>query len=501
MGQNETRLGVAVLALGLLLPLSVGQATAQDSFDLPNAAQLNFLESLPSSEGRVQMTSISPLPVPSEWPYLTAKELGVERTPITAAGQLLIRFSPNAAPDEIAAILERYNLSVVESVPQIGMVTVEVPIISRDVVLSDLGLASDPLARVSEQLDAEENVSTVAPNVALSPNLLTDAFVPEVAGLEIAAAAEEVDWGMVQARIDSAWPLVMGQSFSVGIVDVGFASHEDIDSMPGLPVSMPVHDHGNHVTGIICAKHNDLGVKGVLPNCTAVVSTSAPIIDTIEDGGVVGFYTLFSELIATVVQFIEANPDVKTINLSLGYNWFPNFRIDPTDPDYAQIRDLVRSHGAFFAAVLNLAKSRDIAIVSAAGNDSSILPTPTDARWASPFNWAAKRIAEISGWSNGIVVEAHDQAGARAPFSNIGGDISAPGVKILSALATSDHAYGRLSGTSMASPYVSGALALLRTARPDRDLTEHIACLLAGPTPSSSGVPMLDLADALERCE
>src|SRR5690606_13641636 len=95
--------------------------------------------------------------------------------------------------------------------------------------------------------------------------------------LESAAAAdEETDWGMHQARIEPVWPSVAGLSFKVGVIDVGFADHEDLDLVAGLPVAMPRHDHGNHVAGIICAQHNQIGVRGVLPNCTSVISTSRP---------------------------------------------------------------------------------------------------------------------------------------------------------------------------------------------------------------------------------
>lgn len=494
------RRATSLLSVSIVLVAVGAPAVAQDEFGLPSAAQLEFLESLTEMGHEVRINSIEPMSVPDDWPYLTAGDLGVDEVPLSASGQLVVGFTPDAAPEEIAAILEEHRLSVIQTVPQIGMVVVEVPILSSDVLMGDLGINGDPLARAAERLAAEQKIYSVAPNVVLTPNLLTDAFIPEVASPGMAAAAEEIDWGIEHARIDGAWPLVEKQTFRIGVIDVGFASHEDIDTVPGLPLTMPAHNHGNHVSGIICAKHNNIGVKGVLPNCTAVVSTSAPILDTIEDQDLIGFYTLFGELLATVVEFIEANPDVQTINLSLGYNWFPNFRIDPTGPDYAQIRDLVRSHGAFFAVTLNLARSRGIAIVSAAGNDSSTLPVPTDAQWASPFNWAAKRVAQITGWSNGIVVEAHDQSGTRAPFSNVGGNISAPGVSILSALATTDHAYGRLSGTSMASPYVAGALALLRAATPNRTLAEHVACLLSAPAKSSSGVAMLDLSDAIARC-
>ena len=65
-----------------------------------------------------------------------------------------------------------------------------------------------------------------------------------------------------------------------------------------------------------------------------------------------------------------------------------------------------------------------------------------------------------------------------APFSNRGSvtidgshrlkpDITAPGTDIRSSLNTSDSAYGTMTGTSMATPHIAGAVALLWSARPE----------------------------------
>lgn len=62
-----------------------------------------------------------------------------------------------------------------------------------------------------------------------------------------------------------------------------------------------------------------------------------------------------------------------------------------------------------------------------------------------------------------ITVAAVDERGSVAPFSNAGGCVSvgAPGVRVWSAVADGDGAYGMSSGTSMAAPFVSGLVALL----------------------------------------
>jgi aqualysin 1 len=67
-----------------------------------------------------------------------------------------------------------------------------------------------------------------------------------------------------------------------------------------------------------------------------------------------------------------------------------------------------------------------------------------------------------------ITVGAKDDADVRASFSNFGScvDIFAPGVSILGANIGSDTATQVISGTSMASPHIAGAAALIRGSNP-----------------------------------
>jgi subtilisin family serine protease len=361
-----------------------------------------------------------------------------------------------------------------------------------------------------EQLRKDPNFLAVTPNTVVTPHQLASIVVHKSLRrpreLEAAAAGAEItDWGMQDAKVVGMWGLLTGQAFEVGVIDVGFAPHEDLVSRAALVQNMPSNNHGNHVAGIACGQHNNKGLRGVLPNCTAAISTGSFVLDLADPIENVNtqFYGLFAELVATVLEFIDANPGVKNINLSLGYNWMPNFNINPDDqnsPASRDARDLVRQQGTIFLRILAFARQRDVAIISAAGNDSGSLPTPTSAKWASPFNWAALTMKELDGWSNGIVVEAHDNNGKRATFSNVGGNISAPGVNIYSALASANNAYATMSGTSMASPHVTGAMAALRILRPHRALRQAIDCLVASPNRTNASTPKLDVMHAIASC-
>lgn len=203
---------------------------------------------------------------------------------------------------------------------------------------------------------------------------------------------------------------------------------------------------------------------------------------------------------------MDSQDDVQTFNVSLGYNWRSNFGINSDLPDYSQWRALVESQGAFLVSLLELANANGRVIFSAAGNDSTDLDTPIGAKYASPFNWAAITAREEGNAFNGVIVEAHDQDGNRAAFSNSGGHISCPGVNIFSAVAhspdgqVSKSAYGSMSGTSMASPYCASGQSLFKLVRPGYNGVEAVECMLQSNDLSSSNTPMLRLQQALNVC-
>ncbi len=106
----------------------------------------------------------------------------------------------------------------------------------------------------------------------------------------------------------------------------------------------------------------------------------------------------------------------------------------------------------------------------AAGND-----TATDACTKSP-----------ASTPNAITVGATTSTDARASYSNIGTclDIFAPGTSITSAWMTNDTATNTISGTSMATPHVVGAAALVLAANPSFTPQQVRDKLVADATPN-----------------
>jgi thermitase len=242
------------------------------------------------------------------------------------------------------------------------------------------------------------------------------------------------------ADIDApeAWALSTGTNVAVAIIDTGLDySHPDLagkfiggwDFVNNDGDPMDDHGHGTHVAGTIAALINnptgdpaaEEGVAGVAPNALILsYKVCTP------DGQCNDF--AIAQAIARAVT-----DGAKVINMSLG------------GIEYSQ---------AMFDAVQD-AWTAGLVIVAGAGNDGV----------TTPFYPAA--------FPNVIAVGAFDEDHRRASFSNYGNwvDISAPGNVIMSTVPMSQctatttpgdiGCYTWNTGTSMATPHVSGAAALV----------------------------------------
>ena len=126
--------------------------------------------------------------------------------------------------------------------------------------------------------------------------------------------------------------------------------------------------------------------------------------------------------------------------------------------------------GVSLQSAIERARNAGIFMVAAAGNESN----NNDLYPSYPASYPSDNI---------ISVAATTPADGIASFSNYGEasvDLGAPGSGIYSTVATSDGAYATYSGTSMATPHVSGALALLAAQYPTDPYASLISRLLNG---------------------
>jgi subtilisin family serine protease len=200
-----------------------------------------------------------------------------------------------------------------------------------------------------------------------------------------------------------------------------FLGWDWISSGEGYEDNDPQDDngHGTHCAGIAAAEtHNSIGGAGACPLCTVMP------LKAFQSSGIAAFSD-----IAKAVDYAAQN-GAGVISMSFS-----------SSADSGLVRD-----------ALSLAFTRSV-LVAAAGNDKLSRITPFCSLYVLPFYPAHY------SWVLGV--EAVDDMGIRAGFSNCQYELQNPGVGIHSTVL--DDTYTSWSGTSMATPYVAGTAGLLRS--------------------------------------
>ncbi|MCW3816359.1 S8 family serine peptidase [Micromonospora sp. DR5-3] len=270
-----------------------------------------------------------------------------------------------------------------------------------------------------------------------------------------------------------------GRGVKVAVLDTGIdASHPDlVDQIDGKVSFVPgedtsdVNGHGTHVASTIVGTGAASGgsYKGVAPGADLIVGKVLS-----NDG-----FGQDSWVLAGMQWAAESGADVVSMSLS------DSTLSDGTDPMAVAVDTLSAQYGTLF--------------VIAAGNAGpQSIGTPSSAASALTVGAVDKqdRLAYFS--STGPLV----RSGGLKP------DITAPGVDITAArsqqMTTGSGPYRTISGTSMATPHVSGAAAILAQWHPDwsgaqlkEALMSSAKGLAAGYTPYEVGTGRLDVAAAV----
>ncbi|HSP64005.1 MAG TPA: S8 family serine peptidase, partial [Pyrinomonadaceae bacterium] len=277
-------------------------------------------------------------------------------------------------------------------------------------------------------------------------------------------------YGMTKIAAPQAWDITQGSSsVVVGVIDEGIdINHED------LAANIWTNPHPGLISGILNDVHgydfiNNSGTVPPEQHATHVAGTIGAVGNNLT--GVVGVNWHVSLM---SLRFIDqATNNGSTADAIRAYNYAKQMRdlfVNSSGVNGANIRALNASYGGggFSQAerdALTALGQSGILFVAAAGNDGR--NTDATPNYPSGYNL-----------TNMISVEATDQTDARASFSNFGAKsvlMGAPGVGILSTLPA--NTYGFLSGTSMATPHVVGAAALVCAANPNVNVNQLHALL------------------------
>lgn len=210
------------------------------------------------------------------------------------------------------------------------------------------------------------------------------------------------------------------------------------------------HGHGTHVAGVIGAtRDNGVSMRGIVPNVSIL---PVKVLDAGGSGD--------TDQIALGIKY-AVDAGAKVINMSLGGN---------------ESRTL--------GYMLKYAYDRGVVIVAATGND------------------AQSRVSYPASSKYTISVGATNAFGIVSDYSNygIGVDVVAPGSKVASLVPDGNVVY--MDGTSMATPHVAAAVALLKSYHPDLSV-EEVRTLLqrtADPIAFSGGDAPVDprMSDGFE---
>jgi len=242
----------------------------------------------------------------------------------------------------------------------------------------------------------------------------------------------EEQYAPQQVRADQVWDTVSASGVTIGVVDSGIDyEHPDLEDRFGstkgkdfrdsdddpMPESSRLESHGTHVAGIAAAStDNETGVAGISDARLLSARVSQGFGDDIP-----------TDVVADAIQW-AADQGADVINLSLG---------GPPAP--------VMKEAVSYAF------------------DSGSLPV------AATGNDGADSVSYPAGYDEALAVSALDENERLASFSNTGPkvDLAGPGDDVLSTVPSSPlRKYGQKSGTSMATPVVSGVAALALAADP-----------------------------------
>ncbi len=254
----------------------------------------------------------------------------------------------------------------------------------------------------------------------------------------------------------------------------GLASQNGAGSAVHYSNTYSGFDHGTHVAGIATGKYGTLAgmAKGagiiavkIFSKFTAADCGGSPCVSAYDVDIIAGLNYIYS---------LRDTYHIASVNMSLGGGKYPSF-CDTANSSMKTAIDLLRAVG--------------IATAIATGN-----------------NGYCNYISYPACISTSVAVGSSTKTDGDSPFNNWDPDtqrLYAPGSAIYSSTGDSNSSYASWNGTSMATPHVAGAWALLKQANPGAKVTTVLNALratgksISAPCPGSVPIPRIQIDKAL----
>ena len=294
----------------------------------------------------------------------------------------------------------------------------------------------------------------------------------------------DYSWYFPVIKAYGGWDYSTGsKNVTVAVVDNGFnVNHIEFKSKVVKPYNVWTHssevysqqiDHGTHIAGTAVAlAENGQGLCGIAPACRLMP------VQVADNRGVITITSVLDGILYSIYQGADV------VNVSLGVSFAQADQL-PLPVQQDLVDNHFKEEERLWREVMRIAAKRNCTIVVAAGNENILAGVDALHRPELFITVAA------TGKQNQIL--------DRAEFSNFGEatTISAPGIDIVSTVGNDE--YTMMSGTSMAAPIVSGAVALIKSIDSSITTKKIIQILKATGLPTSGDIGrLIQLDKALE---